>query len=84
MSLIPSRTKCDLQSVTKLSEREFYLMQVELERLEKEYEIHNACSCRICFTLTVQNALAISEKQRKKCFSVHKTLTKTGKGFILW
>ncbi|MBP5752484.1 MAG: helix-turn-helix domain-containing protein [Treponema sp.] len=42
---INSRTKHDLQSVTKLSEREFYLMRAKLERLEKENEIFYACSC---------------------------------------
>lgn len=42
---INSRKECDVQSVTKLSERDYHLMLDKMEQLEKECEIYNTCSC---------------------------------------
>ena len=41
--LIYSRTKRDVQSVTKLSQKEFHNMQMKLERLQRESEVFYAC-----------------------------------------
>jgi len=42
---INSRKERDVQSVTKMSQREFHHMQVKLERLQRDNEVFLACNC---------------------------------------
>jgi len=42
---IDSRTERDVNSVTKLSPKAFYRMQVRLERLQRDNDVFYACNC---------------------------------------
>jgi len=42
---INERAEHDVKTVTKLSERDYHLMLNKMERLEKESDIYNTCSC---------------------------------------
>lgn len=65
---IYARTKREIQSVCKISQREFHKMQMELSRLRIENEIFMNCQCSRCSPL--QEKLKEIDRLRNK-YSIH-------------